>query len=103
MFTPEQRLVMFADLKAQSDSGAVDPQILRQMQRDKLEAMTDAQRAAFAADLSKRWTALSPAAQKQLEADAKTWRDAHPRPEGAHPEGRPEGGHHDCPRPGRDK
>lgn len=99
MFSPEQRLMMFADIKAEADSGAVDPQVLRQMQRDKLKAMTEAQRAAFAADLTKRWAALSPAAQKQLEADAKTWRDAHPHPEGAHPEG----GHPDCPHPGKDK
>jgi ABC-type transporter MlaC component len=102
MFSPEQRLMMFADIKAQADSGAVDPQLLRQMQRDKLKAMTDAQRAAFAADLTKRWATLSPAAQKQLEAEAKTWRDAHPHPEGGHAEGGP-GAHPDCPHPGKDK
>ena len=90
MFTPEQRLMMFADLKAQVDSGAVDMRILRQMQRDKLKAMSDDQRKAYADGLTKRWNALAPAAQEKLKADAKAWRDAHPRPEGA-------GGRRDCP------
>ena len=94
MFTPEQRLMMFADLKAQADSGAVDMRILRQMQRDKLKAMSEAQRTAYFADLTKRWTALAPADQAKLKADAEKWRTDHP-----HPEGGPDGGHrdHDCP------
>jgi Spy/CpxP family protein refolding chaperone len=87
MFTPEQRLMMFADLKAQVDSGAVDMRILRQMQRDKLKAMSEAQRTTYLADLTKRWTALAPADKAKLKADAEKWRSDHPRPEG------------DCPRP----
>ena len=98
MFTPEQRLMLFADLKAQADSGAVDMRILRQMQRDKLKAMSQEQRQTYFADLTKRWAALAPADQAKLKADDEKWRADHPRPEGGRPEGGP-GGHSDCPRP----
>jgi len=102
MFTPEQRLMMFADMQKQAETGAVDVQVLRQMQRDKMHAMTDEQRKAFADDLTKRWNALSPAEQAKLKADSDKWRAAHPRPEGAGPGPGP-GGHHgdhpDCPPP----
>ena len=89
MVSPEQRLMMFADIKAQADSAAVDPQLLRQMQRDKLRAMTEDQRKAYFADLTKRWNAMPAEQQKDIKAAAETWRAAHPRPEG-----RP-----DCPHP----
>jgi len=85
MFSPEQRLMMFADLKAQADSSAVDMGILRKMQRDKLKAMSDAQRQTYLADLTKRWAALAPADRDKLKAAALQWRADHPRPEGACP------------------
>ena len=85
MFTPEQRLMMFADLKAQADSSAVDMRILMQMQRDKLKAMSDAQRQAYLADLTKRWAELAPADKATLKADAEKRRADHPRPPGACP------------------
>jgi Spy/CpxP family protein refolding chaperone len=83
MIAPEQRLMMFADMKEQAETGAVDIQMLRQMQRDKMRAMSEDQRKAYFADLSKRWAALTPAKQKELKAEAKQWRADHPRPEGA--------------------
>jgi Spy/CpxP family protein refolding chaperone len=85
MIAPEQRLMMFADMKAQADTGAVDIQILRQMQRDKLRAMSADQRKAYFTGLSKRWAALTPARQKELKTEADAWRAAHPRPEGGRP------------------
>lgn len=79
MVTPEQRLIMQADFKAQADAGA-DIEVLRQMRRDKLKAMTPEQREAYLAGLTKRWNALSPAEQAKLKADSEAWRAAHPRP-----------------------
>ncbi len=93
MVSPEQRLMMFADLKAQADSGAVDLQILRQMQRDKLKAMTPDQRKAYFDGLTKRWNAMPADKQAALKSDAAKWRSEHPRPEGGRPEGGREGGH----------
>lgn len=95
MISPEQRLMMFADMKAQADSGAVDIQMLREMQRDKFRAMSEDQRKAYFAGLTQRWNALTPAKQKELKAEAEAWRAAHPRPEG----GRMNGGHPGCPHP----
>lgn len=93
MISPEQRLMMFADMKAQADAGAVDMQVLRQMQREKFRSMSEDQRKAYFAGLTKRWNALPPAKQKELKAEAEKWRAEHPRPEGGF------AGHHrpDCP------
>jgi hypothetical protein len=44
--------------------------------------MSQDQRKAYAADLTKRWNALSGAEQMKLKADALKWRAEHPRPEG---------------------
>lgn len=87
LFTPEVRMMMLADLKAQAEAGAVDIDMLRQMQRDKLKAMSEDQRKAYADGLTKRWNALTPAQQMQMKADALKWRAEHPRPEG---QGRPD-------------
>ena len=93
MMAPEVRYMMFADMKEQADTGAVDPQMLRQMQRDKMRAMSEDQRKAYFADLAKRWNALPPAKQKEVKTAAEQWRADHPRPEG--------GPHHDCPPPAK--
>ena len=85
MFTPEQRLMMMADIKVQADAGAIDPQVARQMQRDKLKAMTPEQRQAYADGLTKRWNALPPAEQKKMKDEGEKWRSSHPHPEGDHP------------------
>ena len=93
MLAPEQRLMMFADLQKQAESGAVDVEMLRQMQRDKLRKMSADQRQAYFADLTKRWNALPPAEQKSLKTAAEKWRAEHPRPDGMH------GGRPGCPPP----
>lgn len=90
--SPEQRLMMFYDMKQQADSGAVDIQALRQMQRDRLRAMSEAQRQAYFTGLTTRWNALPAAEQQRIKQEAEAWRAAHPRPEGG-----PEGAH--CPPP----
>ncbi len=64
MLSQEQRLMMFADLKAQADAGAVDMDVLRQMQREKFRSMSEDQRKAYFEGLSKRWAAL-PAGDRQ--------------------------------------
>ena len=97
MMAPEVRLMMFADIKAQAETGAIDVQIARQMQRDKIKAMSPDQRKAYFDGLAKRWAALTPAKQKEIKTEAEKWRAEHPRPEG-----RPEGGRpHDCPPPAK--
>jgi hypothetical protein len=83
MLSQEQRLMMFADIKAQADAGAVDMDVLRQMQREKFRAMSEDQRKAYFADLAKRWNALPAADKAKLKAEALKWRAEHPRPEGA--------------------
>jgi hypothetical protein len=92
MLSQEQRLMMFADLKAQADAGAVDMDVLRQMQREKFRAMSEDQRKAYFDGLSKRWAALPAGDKVKLKAEALKWRAEHPRPEGGF------GGHHrpDC-------
>jgi Spy/CpxP family protein refolding chaperone len=82
MISQEQRLMMFADLKAQADASAVDIEVLRPMQRDKFRAMSEDQRKAYFADLTKRWNALSAGEKLKLKAEALKWRAEHPRPEG---------------------
>lgn len=64
MFTPEERMMMFAD-GAKATAGMTDDQkhAYRHDRRDKIMAMSDSERAAFKADLDTRWNAL-PADQK---------------------------------------
>jgi hypothetical protein len=94
LVTPEQRLMMFSDMKQQADSGAVDVEVLRQMQRDRMRAMTPQQRQAYFTGLTTRWNALPAAEQQRIKLEAQAWRTAHPRPEGA-----PRGDHPRCPPP----
>lgn len=82
LLSQEQRLMMFADLKAQADAGAVDMDVLRQMQREKFRAMSEDQRKAYFEGLTKRWAALPAGDKAKLKAEALKWRAEHPRPEG---------------------
>lgn len=70
MFTPEQRLMMMADAEKATADGSLDMANYRAMQRDKLKAMSADKRAAYFADLTKRWAALSPAEQAKLKTAA---------------------------------
>jgi Spy/CpxP family protein refolding chaperone len=92
MLSQEQRLMMFADLKAQADASAVDIEVLRPMQREKFRAMSEEQRKAYFADLTKRWNALPAGDKLKLKAEALQWRAQHPRPETRRP---------DCPPPAK--
>ena len=64
MFTPEERMMLFADM-SKATAGMTDDQkqAYRQQQRTRIMAMSDADRAKFKADLDARWNAL-PADQK---------------------------------------
>ena len=64
MFTPEERMMMFAD-GFKATAGMTDDQkkAYRDERRAKIMAMSDADRAKFKADLDARWAAL-PADQK---------------------------------------
>ena len=93
MFTPEQRLMMLADAEKATADGSLDMKDYRAMQRDKLMAMSADKRAAYFADLTKRWAALSPAEQAKLKASAEQRR----KEREAKGEGRMGGDHGNCP------
>jgi len=83
MFSPEQRMMMFADAQKATADGSLDMQDYRALQRDKLRAMSADQRQAYFTDLTKRYNALSPAEQKKLKDGALAWRKDHPMPDRA--------------------
>src|SRR5690242_4443506 len=69
MFTPEERMMLFVDgMKA--TQGMTDDQRhdYRHKLRERIMAMSEADRAKFKADLDKRWAALTPAEQADLKA-----------------------------------
>lgn len=72
--TSEQRLMMFADAKKATADGSLDERDYRAMQRDKMRAMSEEQRQAYFADLTKRWNALPAAEQKKLKEEAEASR-----------------------------
>jgi hypothetical protein len=60
MFTPEERMMLFADMfKATANMTDDQKHAFRHEQRDRIMAMSDADRAKFKADLDSRWNALS--------------------------------------------
>jgi len=78
MFSPEQRLMMMADAQKATADGSLSMQDYRSMQRDKIRAMSEEQRQAYFADLTKRFKALPAAEQNKLKADAEQRRKDHP-------------------------
>jgi Spy/CpxP family protein refolding chaperone len=69
MFTPEERMMLFADA-AKATAGMTDDQkhAYRHQQREHFMSMSDSDRTAMKADLDKRWAALTP----EQQADIKT-------------------------------
>lgn len=64
MFTPEERMMMFADaMKATAGMTDDQKQAYRHQHRQQLMAMSDTDRAKYKADLDARWAAM-PADQK---------------------------------------
>lgn len=82
MLSPEQRMMMRADAEKATADGSLSMQDYRTMQRDKLKNMTPEQRQAWAADLTKRWNALTPAEQQKLKDEAAAFRKEHPMMDG---------------------
>lgn len=78
MFTPEERMMLFADMfKATANMTDDQKHAFRHEQRDRIMAMSDADRAKFKADLAARWDAL-PADQKaEMSAKMVAFRSAH--------------------------
>ena len=77
MFSPEERMMLFADgMKA--TAGMTDDQRhdYRHKQRDRIMAMSEADRAKFKADLDKRWAALTPAQQADIKTKVEAFRAA---------------------------
>jgi Spy/CpxP family protein refolding chaperone len=61
MFTPEERMMLMADMhKATASMTDDQKQAYRQQQRQRFMAMNDADRAKYKADLDARWAALPP-------------------------------------------
>ena len=77
MFSPEERMMFFADAM-KATSGMTDDQRhdYRHQQRDRIMAMSDTDRAKFKADLDKRWAALSPAQQADIKTKMEAFRAA---------------------------
>lgn len=69
MFTPEERMMMFAD-GAKATAGMTDDQrkAYRAKRRDEIMAMSATDLAAFKADLDKRYAALTDAQKAALKA-----------------------------------
>ncbi len=64
MFTPEERMILFADMyKATSGLSDDQKRDYRRQQRDRIMSMSDDERSKFKADLDARWNAL-PANEK---------------------------------------
>ncbi len=78
MFTPEERMMMFAD-GVRATAGMTDDQkhAYRQQRREQFMAMSEADRAKFKADLDKRWAALTPQQQADIKAKADAFRAEH--------------------------
>ena len=77
MFSPEERMMLFVDgMKA--TAGLTDDQRhdYRHKQRDRIMAMSEADRAKFKADLDKRWAALTPAQQTDIKSKVEAFRAA---------------------------
>lgn len=77
--TPDERLMHFADMqKATAGMDRDAKREYRTQERDKLTAMTPAQRQAYVADLDKRFQALSAADKQKLRDQAEAFRGEHP-------------------------
>jgi len=78
MFTREERMMLFADMfKATANMTDDQKHAFRHEQRDRIMAMSDADRAKLKADLDARWEAL-PADQKaEMSAKMEAFRSAH--------------------------
>src|SRR5579871_5560613 len=78
MFTPEERMMLFADM-FKATAGMTDDQkhAYRHEQRDRIMAMSDADRAKFKADLDSRWNSLTADQQADLKAKMQALRAEH--------------------------
>ena len=78
MFSPEERMVWFADAQ-KATAGMTDDQrhAYRQQQRDHFQAMSDNDKAKMKADLDARWAAMTPAQKADLKAKVDAFRAAH--------------------------
>lgn len=78
MLTPEERMMMFADMsKATANMSDDQKHAYRHEQRDRIMAMSEADRSKLKADLDARWNAL-PADQKaDMTAKMQAFRAAH--------------------------
>jgi hypothetical protein len=78
MFTPEERMMLFADgMKA--TAGMTDDQrhAYRQQQREHFTSMSDADKDKLKADLDARWAALTPAQKADIKAKIDAFRASH--------------------------
>ena len=78
MFKPEERMMLFADtFKATANMSDDQRHAYRHEQRNRIMAMSEADRAKFKADLDARWNAL-PADQKaEMTAKMAAFHSAH--------------------------
>jgi hypothetical protein len=78
MFTPEERMMWFADsMKATAGMSDDQRHAYRQQQRDRMMGMSDADRDKLKADLDRRWAALTPQQQADIKAKVDAFRAQH--------------------------
>jgi hypothetical protein len=78
MFSPEERMLLFAD-SMKATSGMTDDQRhdYRKQQRDHFMTMSDADKAKMKADLDSRWAAMTPDQKADVKARIDAFRAAH--------------------------
>jgi hypothetical protein len=77
MFTPEERMMLFADMfKATAGMSDDQKKEYRQQERSRIMAMSDADRAKFKADLNARWNALTAEQKADMTAKIEAFRAA---------------------------
>jgi hypothetical protein len=78
MFTPEERMMLFADASKDMANMTDDQRhAYRHVQRDRIMAMSEADRSKFKADLDARWNALSADQKADMTAKMQALRAAH--------------------------
>jgi hypothetical protein len=77
MFTPEERMMLFADM-SKATAGMTDEQkqAYRQQQRTRVVSMSNADRTKFKADLDARWNALPVDQKTAMMAKMKAFMEA---------------------------
>ncbi|HWD26058.1 MAG TPA: hypothetical protein VG387_02740 [Rhizomicrobium sp.] len=78
MFTPEERMMLFAD-NMKATAGMTDDQrhAYREKERDHFMSLSDTDKARMKADLDSRWAAMTPAQKADIKTKIDAFRASH--------------------------